>query len=57
MDTEAFLKENEVDDFATAGTEAEYTVFLEKGIESLDGYSHSLEPYLKTLGLPVKLNF
>ena len=57
VDTEAFFKENESDDFATAGTEAEYTVFLQKGIESLDGYGHSLEPYLKTLGLPIKLNF
>ena len=46
-----------MDDFATAGAEADYTVFLEKGITALDGYSHSLEPYLKTLGLPIKLNF
>ena len=32
------------EDFATAGTKASYTVFLKKGIETLDGYAHSLEP-------------
>ena len=32
------------EDFATAGTKAAYTVKLEKGTESLDGYAHSLEP-------------
>lgn len=56
-DVEKALKDQEVEDFAVAGTKADYTVFLEKGLESLDGYAHSLEPYLKTLGLPVKLNF
>ena len=54
---EAALKKEEIDDFATAGTEATYTVFLGKGTESLDGYPHSLESYLKQLGLPIKLNF
>ena len=32
------------EDFATAGTKAAYTVFLQKGTEQLDGYAHSLEP-------------
>lgn len=54
---EAHFKAQEIEDFAVAGVEAPYTVFLEKGVEALDGYAHSLEPYLKTLGLPVKLNF
>ena len=45
------------EDFATAGTKAAYTVFLKKGIEQLDGYAHSLEPQLQTLGLPTRLNF
>ena len=45
------------EDFATAGTKAAYTVFLQKGTEALDGYAHSLEPQLQQLGLPVKLNF
>ena len=32
------------EDFATAGTKAAYTVFLKAGVETLDGYAHSLEP-------------
>ena len=56
-EVEKHFKEKETDDFATAGVEAPYTVFLEKGVESLGGYAHSLEPYLKQLGLPIKLNF
>ncbi len=54
---EQHFKSQEVEDFATSGIEAPYTVFLEKGTDSLSGYPHSLEPYLKQLGLPVKLNF
>lgn len=54
---EAHIKAHSLEDFAVAGVEAQYDVFLEKGIESLGGYAHSLEPYLKKLGLPVKLNF
>ena len=53
---EKFFAEQDFEDFATAGAEAEYTVHLEKGLATLDGYAHSLEPYLKTLGLPIKLN-
>ena len=30
------------EDFATAGTQASYTVHLKKGMEALDGYPHSL---------------
>ena len=45
------------EDFATAGTKAAYTVHLTKGTEALDGYAHSLEPQLQTLGLPTKLNY
>ena len=51
------FEEEQVDDFAQAGTKAPYTVFLQKGTEALDGYAHSLEPYLQKLGLPTKLNF
>ena len=51
------FEEETVDDFATAGTKAPYTVFLKKGTESLDGYSHSIVTYLQTLYVPVKLNF
>merc|ERR1712166_1095107 len=51
------LKEKEVEDFATAGVNATYDVFLAKGTEALSAYPHSLEPYLKLLGLPIKLNF
>ena len=54
---EKFLDEQEVEDFATAGCEATYTVHLKAGKEALDGYAHSMEPYLKQLGLPTRLNF
>jgi len=56
-EAEAAIAEEKVEDFATAGMPATYTVFLGKGTEALDGYAHSLEPYLRTLGLPTKLNF
>ena len=56
-EVEEHFKKQEVEDFATSGVEAQYTVFLESGMDSLSGYAHSLEPYLKQLGLPVKLNF
>ena len=46
-----------VEDFATAGTVASYTVHLKKGKEALDGYGHAMEPYLNKLGLPTKLDF
>ena len=45
------------EDFACAGTKAAYTVFLQKGTDSLDGYSHSLYTTLNLLGLPIKLNY
>ena len=54
---EKYFADEEVPDFATAGVEASYTVFLEKGTSALEGYSHALEPYLKELGLPTRLNF
>ena len=53
---EAFEKEK-VEDFAQAGAKATFTVHLAKGTDALEGYAHSLEPYLKQLGLPTKLNF
>ena len=40
-----------------AGAKATYTVFLQKGTESLEGFNYSMEPQLKELGLPIKLNF
>ena len=36
----------EVEDFATAGTQATYTVHLKKGTDALEGYGHAMEPYL-----------
>ena len=54
---QTFKEEAEkVDDFATSGQPATYTVHLKKGVEELEGYSHSLQPYLQELGLPTKLN-
>ena len=32
------------EDFATAGTKAAFTVHLKAGVETLEGYAHSLEP-------------
>jgi len=46
-----------VDDFAQAGATATFDVFLQKGTESLETFSHPMEPMLRTLGLPTKLNF
>ena len=44
---QTFKEEAEkVEDFATSGQPATYTVHLKKGVEDLDGYSHSLQPYL-----------
>jgi len=52
---EKFFREYEAPDFPKAGNKAAYTVYLEKGTRSLEGYSHALEPYLRKLGLPTKL--
>ena len=54
---DAALKSYEVDDFAQAGAIATYDVFLEKGTDSLEGFSHAIETHLRALGLPTKLNF
>ena len=54
---EAIFKDEAVEDYAQAGAKATYTVFLQKGTDSLDGYSHAIEPYLQKLGLPTRLNF
>ena len=51
------MKQYQVEDFAQAGAKAEWTVFLEKGTDALEGYGHALEPHLRQLGLPTKLNF
>ena len=56
-DFEKELKKYECEDFAQAGALATYDVYLEKGVDSLSGYSHSMEVYLRELGLPTKLNF
>jgi len=36
---------------------ATYTIHLAKGVKALDGFGHAMEPHLRTLGLPTKLNF
>ena len=56
-DVEQALNDFQIDDFATAGSKASYTVHLEKGTDALSGFSHSMEGYFKQMGLPVKLNF
>ena len=44
---EKTLATYEVDEFAPAGTEAPYDVFLPEGTDALDGYCHSMEPLLR----------
>lgn len=53
---QTFLDEHHEPDYAKAGTKATYTVFLQKGLESLADKGHGMEPYLRQLGLPTKLN-
>lgn len=50
------LAKYEEPDYAKAGVKATFTVFLPKGTEALKDYGHGLEPYLRGLGLPTKLN-
>ena len=53
---EKTLAEYEVEEFAQAGTEALFDVHLPQGKDALDGYCHSMEPLLRQLGLPTRLN-
>ena len=55
-EVKAFLEEHKAPDFARAGTKATFTVFLQKGTEALSTFGHGMEPYLRQLGLPTKLN-
>ena len=55
-EVQAFIDEHHEPDFAKAGTKATFTVFLEKGVDALAAYGHGMEPYLRQLGLPTKLN-
>eukprot|EP00967_Tisochrysis_lutea_P058142 scaffold73874_cov32-Tisochrysis_lutea.AAC.1 len=47
------LKDSEVPEYARAGFEATEDVTLPAG--DLAGFSHSMEPYLRKLGMPTKL--
>ena len=51
-----YIDEHKDPDFAKAGQKATFTVFLQKGVEAMDAYGHGMEPYLRQLGLPTKLN-
>lgn len=51
-----FIDKNKQPDYAKAGAKATFTVFLPKGVQALDAYGHGMEPYLRQLGLPTKLN-
>ncbi|KAI6209543.1 Ribosome assembly factor mrt4 [Aphelenchoides besseyi] len=48
-----FFREYEADDFPRSGTIAEYTVQLPAG--PLKQFAHSIEPQLRALGLPTKM--
>jgi len=48
------LEDSMVEDFARSGDLATQTVELEEG--PLDGFPHNMEPYLRKLGLPTRLN-
>lgn len=47
------LSESEVEDFARSGDLATQTVELDEG--PLDHFPHSMEPYLRKLGMPTRL--
>ena len=51
---ERTFNESEAEEFARAGTDATETINLEQG--GLAGFPHNMEPYLRKLGLPTKLN-
>ncbi len=55
-EVQKFIDEHHDPDYAKAGAKATFTVFLPKGVEALTNYGHGLEPYLRQLGLPTKLN-
>ncbi len=55
-DVQHFIDSHKDPDFAKAGAKATFTVFLPKGTEALKDYGHGMEPYLRQLGLPTKLN-
>jgi len=54
---ETVFEETVVEDYAVSGQPASYTVFLEKGVKALEALGHSVEPHVRSLGLPTKLNF
>jgi len=49
------LEEFKLDEFAKAGYVSPQTIVLNKGTEALKSFSHSMEPYLRKLGLKTSL--
>jgi len=50
-----FFEEFKIDEFAKAGYISPQTIVLNKGTEALKQFSHSMEPYLRKLGLKTSL--
>jgi len=50
-----FFDEYSTEEYAKAGTIANRTLILRKGFEDLKQFSHSMEPYLRKLGLNTSL--
>jgi len=50
-----FFEEFKIDEFAKAGYISPQTIILNKGVEALKQFSHSMEPYLRKLGLKTSL--
>jgi mRNA turnover protein 4 len=52
---ENYFNTYESEDFIHGGGIASETIELKKGAESLKAFAHSIEPYLRKLGLPTTL--
>lgn len=52
---EEIFNKFEEEEYATGGAIAQETIVLEKGFDSLKKFGHSMEPFLRQLGLPTRL--
>ncbi len=55
-EVQKYVGQYSADEYAVAGNVATRTIVLEKGEKNLTGMCHSMAPYLRTLGLNVKLD-
>jgi mRNA turnover protein 4 len=52
---EEIFNKFEEEEYATGGAIAPETIVLQKGLETLKRFGHSMEPHLRQLGLPTRL--